>query len=201
MLWLFLATSDDDHHATMTIPKKQAHDPSSAMASNSNDAADKNLAKVFELLHEGKELQSNGDLWNAANTFVQARAMLQALSNEQPKTTEEEQQIAKLYEQQAREYLHTSRQCLIEAMKLEKEKDETEEPETPFFSTLSNEQAETRIRTFYSLFSGGVKIMQDTEDNQPKESSIDQQWTLEERLMELNASLPSGFKTSEERMR
>ena len=54
-----------------------------------------------------------------------------------------------------------------------------------------------RIRTFYSLFARPVDISTKKEE---EESLNDQQSSIEERLQELNASLPSGFKTSKERM-
>lgn len=157
-------------------------------------ASEDTLEKAFELLHKGKEAHSKGDCWDAADKFVQAREILKTLAEGQPKTTEEEQQIAQLYESKTKEYLHTSRQCLIDAMKQEKEQDEKEDA-TPFFSLLTDEQAEQRIRIFYSLFSKRL------ENTIPDESAaVDQQWNIEERLMELNASLPKGFKTSDERM-
>jgi hypothetical protein len=157
-------------------------------------ASEDTLEKAFELLHKGKEAHSKGDCWDAADKFVQARVILKTLAEGQPKTTEEEQQIAQLYESKTKEYLHTSRQCLIDAMKQEKEQDEKEDA-TPFFSSLTDEQAEQRIRIFYSLFSKRL------ENTIPDESAaVDQQWNIEERLMELNASLPKGFKTSDERM-
>jgi hypothetical protein len=156
-------------------------------------ASEDTLEKAFELLHKGKEAHSKGDSWNAADKFVQAREILKTLAEVQPKTTEDEQQIAQLYESKTKEYLHTSRQCLIEAMKQEKDQDEKEDA-TPFFSSLTDEQAEQRIRIFHSLFSKRL------ENTAPGEGAVDQQWNIEERLMELNASLPKGFKTSDERM-
>ena len=50
------------------------------------------------------------------------------------------------------EYLHQSRQCLIEAMKLEKESDESKKDnETPIlFTTLSDDEVEKRNRIFYA---------------------------------------------------
>lgn len=169
----------------------------------------KKLDEAFELLHAGKALKSDGKNWDAADKFVQARDILQDLAKEQPTSNDEEKQISELYKNQAREYLHQSRTCLIEAMKAEKERDEEllgkdDSSNLPHFSTLSDEEAETRIRTFYSLFSRRVdQKVSETEETPDKDAAddvIDKQFSLEERLAELNKSLPSGFKTSDERM-
>jgi hypothetical protein len=165
----------------------------------SNDEGNK-LDKAFELLLQGKSLQVKGEHWNAADCLVQARILLQDLAKEQPTSTEEEQKIGKLYDEQAIEYLHQSRQCLIEAMKSETDR-EAKPGSTFAMSLLTDEQAETRIRTFYSLFSRPVNIQGGSPSKQEEEKNvIDQQWSIEERLLDLNKSLPSGFKTSEERM-
>ena len=127
---------------------------------------------------------------------MEGQKILQALAEEAPCGTEEEKNISDLYKQKSREYLVQSRQCLIEAMIQEKEQDETADKETQplcFTSLLTNENAELRIRAFYSLFSR-------KHDNAIEESIAQQQWSIEERLQELNASLPQGFKTSQERM-
>ena len=87
------------------------------------------IEKVFSLIKDGKSLRET-DLWGAANKFAEARSLLELLSTEQPRSTEEEKQIATLYERQAWEYLKESRQCLIEAMNAEKEQDEKEEKAT-----------------------------------------------------------------------
>ncbi len=72
---------------------------SKAEASNYDDTT---IEKVVELLQQGKQLQSKEDNWNAANKFVQAQQVLGALAGGQSRETEEEQQIADLYKQQAR---------------------------------------------------------------------------------------------------
>lgn len=165
----------------------------------SNEGGNK-LDKAFELLHQGKSLQSKGEYWNAADCLVQARIILQDLAKQHPTSTEEEQQIAKLYDEQALEYLHQSRQCLIEAMKSETEH-EAKPGSTFAMSLLTDEQAEIRIRTFYSLFSRPVTIQEGPPSKKEEEKNvIDQQWSIEERLLDLNKSLPSGFKTTDERM-
>jgi hypothetical protein len=171
--------------ATMTKADDNENIPSS----------DDTIEKAFALLQSGKKCQLEGQNWNAADKFVQARRILQSLAKDSPRGTEEEQNIAELYDQKAREYLNQSRQCLIEAMKQEKDKDEKEEGAPPLYTTssLTDDQAEARIRTFYSLFSRKM-------GNKKDENITDQQWSIEERLQELNASLPSGFKTSDERM-
>eukprot|EP00980_Cylindrotheca_fusiformis_P012566 scaffold3084_cov144-Cylindrotheca_fusiformis.AAC.14 len=149
------------------------------------------IEEVFELIQEGKTLREL-DPWNAADKFVHARMLLDLLATEQPRTNDEEKQIAALYEKQAWEYLRQSRECLIDAMKEEKDRDEEEEKLS--LSELTDEQAEARLNTFASLFSRKMEIR--TEDDSGRNRP-----SIEERLRDLNASLPSGFKTSEERMR
>ena len=174
-----------------------------------NEEGQNTIEKAFELLHKGKECRSNGEHWQAADSFVQARTILIELASQQSRTTEEEQKIAELYEQQANAYLHQSRQCILDAMIKEKQQEEEEEEDAaesattkltiPACMALSNDEAEQRIRTFTLLFSRPVEsTIKDT--GKSNVSVIDQQWSIEERLMELNASLPKGFKTSEERM-
>ncbi|KAL3945530.1 MAG: hypothetical protein SGBAC_000354 [Bacillariaceae sp.] len=148
------------------------------------------LEQVFALIKEGKSTKET-DLWGAAYKFGEARILLELLATEHPRSTEEEQQIATLYERQAWAYLNESRQCLIEAMKAEKEKDEKKESTT--FSNLSDDESASRLNIFSSLFSRKVKT-------EPEEITMENQSSLEDRLRNLNASLPSGFKTSEERM-
>lgn len=165
-------------------------------ASNDNHPSTQNskpkIDDVFALIQQGKELR-HSDPWNAADKFVQARLLLNLLATEQPRSTEEEKQIATLYERQAWEYLKQSRECLIEAMREEKEEDEKEEK--LHLADLTDSQAEARLHTFSSLFSRKMEsasvVDNGAEENEP---------SLEERLQNLNASLPSGFKTSEERM-
>ena len=148
------------------------------------------IEKVFSLIKDGKSMKET-DLWGAANKFAEARTLLELLATEQPRSTEEEEQIATLYERQAWEYLKESRQCLIEAMKAEKELDEKEQIAT--FSNLTDDESTARLNTFSSLFSRKV-------ETKPEEITMENQMSLEERLRDLNASLPSGFKTSQERM-
>ncbi|CAJ1942932.1 unnamed protein product [Cylindrotheca closterium] len=154
------------------------------------DPSKEKLDQVFALIKDGKIIRET-DLWGAANKFREARTLLELLATEHPRSTDEEKQIATLYERQAWEYLKESRQCLIEAMKAEKERDEMEESTT--FLTLTDDESTARLNTFSSLFSRKLEA-------EPEELTMENQVSLEERLRNLNQSLPSGFKTSEERM-
>jgi hypothetical protein len=95
-----------------------------------------------------------------------------------------------------------------------------------FCTTLDDDQAQTRNATFTKLFSrfvmvppipeyttttlssstaqlkldGPINTTTATTTSTTSSSVLDQQWSIEERLHELNKSLPSGFKTTEERM-
>ena len=153
------------------------------------------LEKAFQLLHEGKRSQSEGDNWGAAENFVKAREILLSLASDAPKGTEEEKKIAELYDEKAHEYFSQSRECLIEAMKREKEVDEKDTAAAPLCQTsdLTDDQVEARTQTFVALFSRRMDINEE-------ENLSSKQWSIEERLQALNASLPSGFKTTDERM-
>lgn len=144
------------------------------------------MDKAFELIKEGNELEKNERHWEAAAKFGEAFSLLERLANDAPSSTEEEQKIAELYQTKSRHYRQTARTSLIEA--LQKEKEQDSQSETILVSNISIEEAENRIRTFSLLFSRA------SEDVGEKTSM------LEERLMELNASLPSGFKTDKERL-
>jgi hypothetical protein len=170
---------------------------------NDNNNNSISIEQVFGLLKDGKGFQSNSDYWNAADRFVQAQDMLQSLAEENSQGTEEEQEIATLYEQQAREYLFQSRQCLIEAMSQERAVDEDSPPDQSLkCRSLSEKEAEMRTRTFAMLFSKfEKKILNAEAEDEDENINIDeQQCSLEERLQELNASLPSDLKSSDERM-
>ena len=179
---------------------------------NENDNnGDDSIEKAFDWLHKAKEYSKKGDdSWKAADAYVQGRAILERLAQQAQQTTtaveeEEQQMIQDLYQQKAREYLFEARKSLLDAMTKENASDQerntnsssSEQP--PHFQTLTDEQAQQRIKTFYTLYSKPVDLSsQEQQQSQP--SSDEQAWSLEERLMELNSSLPKGFKTSEERM-
>ena len=144
------------------------------------------LDKVFQLIEEGSELEKRSDFWEAADRFGRAMMLLHQLAESSPSHTKEQEKIVELYRTKSHEYRHTARESLIQALQQENEQDSKNE--TTIVSNMSMQQAEARIKTFSLLFSKTI------EDMEEKTSS------LEERLMELNASLPSGFKTSKERM-
>lgn len=177
---IFLFSSSDRFHIFLDQDKRTMKEAT-------------NIEQVFELIQDGKDLKKT-DLWSAAAKFSKARSLLCTLAEEQPKSTEEEKQIASLYQSQAKEYLKESRDSLINAMQNEKENDQQQE--TIFYSGLTDDEAETRIHTFASLFSKAMV----TANEKVEEGSIDNVLSLEERLKALNASLPSGLKTSDERM-
>lgn len=156
-----------------------------------NGDNEETIDNALAILKQGKEFEKEHQYWEAADRFVEGRRILKRLAEKQSRVTEEDKQIASLYEEKAREYLQSSRKTLLEAMTRETEPDEKGED---FYSNLTDEEAELRIRTFYTLFSRKV------ESKEAEKDVIEQQWSIEERLQELNASLPSGFKTDQERM-
>ncbi|KAG7357367.1 CobW/hypB/UreG, nucleotide-binding domain containing protein [Nitzschia inconspicua] len=212
-------------------------------ATPSSHSPEDSVEKAFGLLQDAKAFEANAEYWKAAELYVQAQQLLQALSDEasrevaaiaadvtssdKPTTQEEQEQIARLYRDKAQEYWSQSRHCLIQAMQHEKSKDEVtadNKTSTPSGNNKMNEstssslpplicnlidddQAKSRNHTFTVLFSRPIEDKEDVgvgtdaaASNNDNENVLDQQWSLEERLQELNKSLPSGFKTDEERM-
>jgi hypothetical protein len=193
------------------------------MSSNSSSPVD--LEEAFSLIQQGKDSVEVDAHWDAAEAFDKASETLQGLAEAEEtnvKTNEKEtKKIVALYQSQSREYFHRARDSLLTAMKDENESDQvpvTEgdtdagvavgEVESPVYLTLSDEEAEKRLRIFARLFSreillsvGDATIVDATEvDGDDDKPVLQQQSSLEDRLMQLNASLPSGFKTSNERM-
>lgn len=146
------------------------------------------LDKAFELIEQGNELEAKEKHWEASAKYCEACNLLHKLSDEAPSTTDEEQNIVKLYQTKSRHYRQVGRTSLLQALQKEHERDAKMSNEELVLSSISTQQAESRIRTFSILFS------------KTAESVGEKTNMLEERLMELNASLPSGFKTDQERL-
>lgn len=132
---------------------------------------------------------------------------------------EEQIKISQLYGRQSGEYRIRARCCFIKALTSEndsdrKRKETIEENDAmqgasavesePICMTISEEEAQRRVRIFSSLYAKEIhesimKKQSKVEEDQ-KEDVTEKQDLLEERLKELNSTLPSGFKTSKERM-
>lgn len=175
------------------------------------DSANKeDLEKAFQLIQEGKQQREDGENWVAAEHFWNARKLLQKLAKENPTDDEEQQKIAKLYQQQSQEYLHKTRQTFIEALEVEDEMDEENRKqgnaktadEYCYCQSLSEDEAQKRITIFSSIFAKELEPpVEVAEKGEQEEYDVkEKQSSIEERLMELNASIPKGFKTSDERM-
>lgn len=156
------------------------------------DDSPETIEDALVLLKQGKEFEKKQKFWDASDKFIQGRKILDSLAKKQSRATEEDRQILSLYEEKSQEYLRQSRKSLLEAMTLEMEPDEKS---TDFYENLTEEEAQLRLRIFCTLFSRKVDLQDSSEKNVD-----DLQWSIEERLQELNASLPSGFKTDDERM-
>jgi hypothetical protein len=146
------------------------------------------LDKAFELIEEGNKLETKEEHWQAAAKYGDAFLLLNKLADEAPSNTDEEKKIIELYTTKSRHYRQVGRTSLLNALRKEQERDTNSESDDLVVSSISMPQAERRIRTFSILFS------KTTESVKEKTSM------LEERLMELNASLPSGFKSDKERL-
>jgi hypothetical protein len=190
------------------------------MSSSSSSPVD--LEEAFSLIQQGKDSVEVDAHWDAAEVFDKASQILQQLAEAEEtnvkKDENETKKIVALYQSQSREYFHRARDSLLTAMKEENESDQVlvkegdtdagaavGEVEDPVYLTLSDEDAEKRLRIFASLFSRemllsvGDAVATEVVGDEGK-PVLEQQSSLEDRLMQLNASLPSGFKTSNERM-
>lgn len=137
--------------------------------------------------------------------------------------TEDTKQIAQLYASKADEYWKQSRHCLIQAMEQEKIHDEQEQEQKQQQHLLNDDQARARNNSFAVLFSRSPIVVVadgrgstqqllphipastndndiDNDDTDTDNHHIEDHDDLEARLTALNQSLPSGFKTTDERM-
>lgn len=168
---------------------------------------DDRVEQAFDLIQQGNESLETGELWQASDSFCQAQDLLQKLSRVNRNThsvastgeTEDATKIANLYQQQSIEYRKQARQCLIKALEVEHEKKSSEDDQSQeaILAELSDEEALARVELFCCLFSKPLTCK--TTANTSADAT-EQQSSLEERLKQLNASLPQGFKTSDERM-
>ena len=213
------------------------------------------LEKAFELITQGKTLKTEGDLWGAVESFLEARELLGMLASESPTESEEEIRIAKLYQAQCCEYFHRTRESLILAMEAEHQKDLAEGGATTatdnvntgdnesatttpttnrnpsinrnyFCQNLSDEEANKRIRLFSVLFAKEpieiktlpIPVLAENhaspqaklaavsaggeggESESKNDNGLEALSSLEDRLSQLNASLPKGMKTQKERL-
>lgn len=165
------------------------------------------LERVFDLIKNGKSQREKGQHWDAAWTFLKARGILKQLAAENATDSQEQQKIQKLYEDQSTEYFHRSRESLIEAMQEESAKDKQGE----FIKSqqLPGEEARKRNDLFISVFS--KPLQQETVNAEAtatvserkraeNKKVLEKQLSLEERLSNLNASLPKELKSSQQRM-
>ena len=150
--------------------------------------------------------------------------------NTSDKDVKKRQSVAHLYRSKAREYWNYSRHCLIAAMEQEKIHDEQQQQEEfgienndegertatttdPSITSinkayscvsLDDDQARMRNLNFSLLFSRcdteKSAAIDEKDGDKSNGNVIEQQMSLEERLQNLNKSLPSGFKSTDERM-
>lgn len=187
-------------HQNIHLPTQQSSNleaenimktPGDAFVNDKSDDFAPTIDDALRMLKEGRELEKQKRLWEATEKFMQGCHQLQSLAKNQAIATEEDRQIVTLYNDKAQEYQHQSRQTLLEAMTIEVGANGKDED---FYENLTDDEAERRIRIFRSLFSKQVQT-KSTENG-----LVDKQRSIEERLQELNASLPSRFKTDTERM-
>lgn len=152
------------------------------------------IEKVFELIQQGNTSEENSEWWEASDLFCQSHDLLQTLG--QPDSSydgcgnEERNKIRELYMAQAREYRERASRCFIKALE-----DDVEARRAEPLTVIPDEEAFSRLDLFAHLFSNPALV------SQPDKDVNEQQQSLEERFQQLNASLPSVIKSTEERMR
>ena len=189
---------------------------------NSDPESEDKVEATFVLLKAAKKLESESRYWPATEKYVEAHKLLTVLAEEKnteaasAKTNNDEisssgielegtQQIAELYSSKADEYWKQSRRCLILAMEEEKKLDEQDDPPN-IRDLLDDDQARDRNRSFSVLFSRIVEEEPPLEATQAQDKAatapqpVANEGDLETRLTALNQSLPSDFKTVDERM-
>lgn len=171
------------------------------MSLSINDTID----TAFSCIQSGNELESQGKLWEAAVQFQQAHRVLDGLAGQDvaPAGKGEDPKVVDLYRQQAREYFFRSRVALLSAMQVENDHDQQGSDNGLVRSTLNPKDLDSRISLFGHLYarvplSASADAAAAAASTSEEETLSEQ--TLQERLMQLNENLPSGFKTTEQRM-
>lgn len=163
------------------------------------------MEEVFKLIEEGNKLENtNKDYWSASSKFCNAMTILFELAVAMEPTSEKEEQISTLYQNQCKEYLHRARKALVAALKAEDETDRSGDEDTdPIFITITDEVAAERSALFGTLFSKQLDSqgVAEEEEEITLEQVQNKQVSLEDRLKSLNDSLPSVLKSDKERMK
>lgn len=171
------------------------------MANSFNDDSD--LESVFQWIREGNQHLADEDWCRAAEQFGRAHEKLNDLALRAQSTDgdvdPERPKIVSLYHQQACDYLHRSRNAFLTMLRKETDQDKDTTDAEPAFRSLTEEEADRRLRLFVQLYGGNLEVS--IVENVPGTKPIaDQESSLADRLASLNASLPQGFKTSDQRM-
>jgi len=164
---------------------------------------------AFTLLSQGRGYEKEHEFWKAVDMFLQGRQILQTLAKNHPTDTDQDKKIASLYHDKAKEYLWHSRSTLIEALQLDVKSESTtttdvtttmtNDEDIDFISSLTDEQATLRTHLFCTLFSKPVEVFVVEQDKSEQEKLMEeQQISLEARFEQLNASMPTGFKTDQD---
>jgi hypothetical protein len=179
-----------------------------------NLSTNERLEEVFSLIRMGNESKEQNHRWKAANIFWQASTILKQLGTaagegeqKQPKQgnghpkEEEQAKILRLYQQQSIEYRQRSRHVLIEELQ------DLTKNDTFVDITDNNDHemtASQRLDVFARIFAGQpenrVDVARTQDANDPKLIE-EQESSLENRLSQLNSSLPANLKSEAERVR
>lgn len=181
---------------------------------------------AFLLIENGNAFQSCKNWWAASDSFVRATHILTHLAADAAgQESAEQKRISQLYDTKRYEYLGRARDCFVKALTSEAERDQERRNEMVdtlhdarvletdlLCATISTEEINKRLNTFAGLFAkSNIKVKYEVgngedvmgEGNTPKDVDEDGETTeksIEERLKDLNRSLPAGLKSSTQRM-
>jgi hypothetical protein len=182
------------------------------------------LDEAFQLIQQGNEAV---DSWQASKLFDAASEKLHALSlqTEIPHDDDEQQKIAILYKQQAKEYFFKARTSLLTALTDENFNDQQQREhlfsETDIDAnslvttnpmahslTLSDKQARDRLDLFGRLFANipDLEAFRKGHESRPINNqstapvALLSETALEQRLAQLNENLPIQAQTMQQRL-
>ncbi|GKY99785.1 hypothetical protein MPSEU_000932300 [Mayamaea pseudoterrestris] len=174
-------------------------------ASSTNDSS--LLETIWKLLETGNKLYERLDYWKAAECFYDAQEKLRDL-HEQAKckvATDDEAttKIAQLYQKQAIEYFGKARKSVICALEKQMKQEDVEKSvdgcSAPIFD--ADEIGRSRLLLFAQLFAG-KDLLNEFKATQEygKQSDTVSEFSLDERLAQLNQNMPRNLLTTEQRM-
>ena len=172
------------------------------------------LEQLWELIEQGNNHHDAQDLWKAAECYFDAQETLKKLSSEESLRQHDSEaaaaKVATLYRQQAWEYCFRARETLVEALKrkLDSEKDKFSDSSNDFPLPVfaSDDTGQGQLLLFGRLFwcPEQLDLLLDKGSSSTKILSSEQlasaEFSIEQRLAQLNQNLPIRLQSTEQRM-